>query len=514
MTSKIDMHSTKARYLLQLEEITKAFPNVLANNHISFDLQAGEIHALLGENGSGKTTLMKVLYGIYKPDSGRIRIEGKEVAILNPRDAVAQGIGMVHQNFMLVPSLTVLENLMLGFELRRGPILDFKRLQQDVEEVFANVGLPMVPLNNRISTLSVGEQQRIEIIKALLHGAKILILDEPTAVLTPQEVERLGKVLLKLRSDGYGIVLITHKLDEVFEFSDRVTVLRRGERVASMAIREVDKAGLANLMVGRQIENLDITKIQPCEKEILSLSDVSVCSYNESQKLERISLAVHQGEIFGIAGISGNGQRTLADVIFGLQKHDEGEIRFDGHLMQGWNVAKALNLGIGYIPEDRQTVGLVLNFTIEENLVVKDSYLSAFSNCGVLNWMKIHKNAETLIQKFDIRPPQRNMILRWMSGGNQQKVIVARELSPENCLIIAAEPTRGLDVGSVDYVHRMLLEQRKSGKGVILISTDLDEVMKLSDRVAVLFRGRIIKTIERGSMTRGKLGLLMAGVTD
>ncbi|MEJ7669607.1 MAG: ABC transporter ATP-binding protein [Casimicrobiaceae bacterium] len=502
------------KLLVRLSGIVKAFPNVLANAGIDLELCAGEIHGLLGENGSGKSTLMKILYGIYQPDAGSISISGRQVVINSPRDAVRHGIGMVHQHFMLVPSLTVVENLMLGIETRRGLLLDREPIRRKTKELFERTGLSPVSLDARTDTLSVGEQQRVEILKALLRGAKTLVLDEPTAVLTPQEAERLGEMLLQLRHSGYGIVLITHKLDEVTAFCDWVTVLRQGKNVASRPARGISKQELATLMVGRKLTDVGLGDRAPSKEVLLALDGVTVHSRNGKGELDGVSLAVHSGEILGIAGVAGNGQGALAEVLVGLRRIDRGTIRVGGVPADDWNVRRAIREGVGYIPEDRQCIGLVLNLSVEENLVLKSIERPRFSTCGVIRFRFIRQHADELIKAFDVRPSIAISPVRWLSGGNQQKVILARELAPENRIIVAAEPTRGLDVGSVDYIHRTLVRQRDKGSGIVLISTDLDEVLRLSDRVAVLYAGKVVKVLERRTATREVIGLFMAGGSE
>jgi simple sugar transport system ATP-binding protein len=496
--------------LLRLRGIVKAFPNVVAVNGVDLDVHAGEIHALLGENGSGKSTLMKIVYGIYDADSGEVLVEGKPVRISNPRVAVAHGIGMVHQHFTLVPSLTVLENLMLGYERCVGPFLDRRSMGGEIAALFDRIRLPSVPFDARVETLSVGEQQRVEIIKAMLRGAKLLFLDEPTAVLTPQEAEQLGRFLTGLREQGYGIVLITHKLEEVFAFSNRVTVLRRGHRVGTRLTEEVDRSSLASLMVGRPIESLAKDPVKPGE-EMFALDRVTVTSPGARPFLDNVSLAVRRGEILGIAGVAGNGQQPLAEVLTGLRAIDSGERRLGQARVEPWTIHQSLQAGVGYIPEDRQSVGLVLELTVAENLVLKSADDKPFSRWGRLDWPRIRAHAAEMISRYDIRPPMPDARVGLLSGGNQQKVILARELSPNGQMIVAAEPTRGLDIGSVDFVHRTLLDQRAKGSAIVLISTDLDEIISLSDRVAVMFEGRIVRILERDEITRDQLGTLMSG---
>lgn len=497
--------------LLRLRGIIKAFPNVVAVNGVDLDVHAGEIHALLGENGSGKSTLMKIVYGIHDADSGEILVNGRPTKITTPRVAVANGIGMVHQHFTLVPTLTVVENLMLGYERRRGPFLDRPSMRGEITALFDRIKFPAVPLDARVENLSVGEQQRVEIIKAMLRGAQLLILDEPTAVLTPQEAEQLGRFLLGLRQQGYGIVLITHKLDEVFAFSNRVTVLRRGHRVASRLTAEMDRASLANLMVGRPIDSLTVDSAKP-GAEVFALEQVTVLSPGARPLLNDVTLAMRGGEILGIAGVAGNGQQTLAEVLTGLRAIDSGERRLNRSRAEPWTIDGSLREGIGYIPEDRQAVGLVLELTVAENLILKSADREPFSRWGRLDWMNIRTHAREMIARYDIRPPMSDARVGLLSGGNQQKVILARELSPDGQMIVAAEPTRGLDIGSVDFIHRTLLAQRNKGSAVVLISTDLDEIISLSDRVAVMFEGRIVTVLERSEVTREGIGALMSGV--
>jgi len=498
--------------VLELRGITKRFPGVLANDHIDLTLNQGEILALLGENGAGKTTLMNILYGLYKPDEGEIFVRGKKIDIHSPSDAIAQGIGMVHQHFMLVPVFTVTDNVMLGDEyVRGGGFLDRRRAAARIREISRQYNLQVDP-EAYIKDLPVGLQQRVEIIKLLFRDAEILILDEPTAVLTPQEVNELFTIMKSLVEHGKSIIFITHKLREVMEFSDRITVIRAGKVVGTTTPQEADQNKLAAMMVGRQIE-LQIEK-KPAEpgEVVLQVRNLKVLDTRNLIAVDDVSFDVRAGEILGIAGVQGNGQTELVRAVTGLLRPVGGEIRFLGKKVTHATPKEFFELGSAHIPEDRQKDGLVLTYPVKDNLVLNTYYQPPFARGVMLNQPSIYANAEELIRKFDIRTPSVMTMLSSLSGGNQQKVIVAREFSRPIKLLVASQPTRGLDVGSIEYIHHRLVEKRDEGCAVLLVSTELDEIMELSDRIAVMYRGRILVTVDAREVTKEQIGLYMAGI--
>jgi simple sugar transport system ATP-binding protein len=498
--------------ILELHGITKRFPGVLANDHIDLDLREGEIHALLGENGAGKTTLMNILYGLYKPDEGEIRVNGNKIEIHSPRDAIACGIGMVHQHFMLVPVFTVVDNVMLGDEyVRGGGFLDRRKAANRILEISQQYNLQVDPFAY-IKDLPVGLQQRVEIIKLLFREANILILDEPTAVLTPQEVDELFKIMKSLVASGKSIIFITHKLREVMEFSDRITVIRNGKVVGTTTPQEADQNKLAAMMVGRQID-LTIEKKPAAPQEVvLEVRNLKVLDARKLIAVNGVSFEVRAGEVLGIAGVQGNGQTELVRALTGMQHPVEGEIRILGKEMTHASPKEFFEIGAAHIPEDRQKDGLVLTYPVKDNFILNTFYKPPFARGIVLQQPQIIANAEELVQKFDIRTPSIFTTLSSLSGGNQQKVIVAREFSRPIKLLIAAQPTRGLDVGSIEYIHNRLIEKRDEGCAVLLVSTELDEIMQLSDRIAVMYRGRIVATVNAAEVTKQQIGLYMAGL--
>ncbi len=470
--------------LVVLEHITKRFPGVLANDDVSLELRPAEVHALIGENGAGKSTLMRVLYGMYPADEGRIVVEGQEVKIASPRDAIALGIGMVHQHFVLVDTFTVTENIILGNEGQA--VLDRAGAEKRVLELADSYGFHVQP-DAIIEDLSVGEEQRVEILKALYRGVEILILDEPTAVLTPGETQDLFQNLRNLRDAGKTIVFISHKLDEVMQIADRITVLRRGGVVGETTPAQTTKAKLAEMMVGRPV-------LFRLEKPEVEIGDpvLHVEGLEGSGRLHGLSFEVRAGEILGVAGVEGNGQRELAETLIGLRTPDAGEILLDGKAIAGWSVQDIRNAGVAYIPEDRQEQGLVLDMTIWENVVLGRHDDAEFSSrFGVMFIRKIKDLAERLVKLFDVRTRSIDVAVSTLSGGNQQKLILARELETDPKLMIAAQPTRGLDVGAIEFVWSQILEQKEAGRAVLLISAELDEIYALSDRIVTLYEGRI-----------------------
>ncbi len=492
---------------IEMLGITKKFGCFTANDHIDFSLKKGEIHALLGENGAGKSTLMNILYGIYSATEGKILISGKEVQITSPRVAISHGVGMVHQHFMLVSNFTVAENMILGMHKRTW--LNIRQVENTLRELSERYGLKVNP-KARISTLSVGEQERVEIMKALYRKVDVLILDEPTAVLTPQETEDLFTVLRNLAKSGVSIIIITHKLEEVMAVTDRVTVLRMGKKITTVQTNQTDKKELARMMVGRDVL-LDIPKPEPCTgKNVLELKDVS-CTEHGTKKLNGISLCVREGEILGIAGVDGNGQRELSRVVAGLLSTDGGEIHLNGRRINGESIAKIIREGVSYIPEDRLKDGLLGEFSIEDNFIIQT--LHRFTKYRLFDKKRIRNNALQLITEYDIRANGPAQPTKLLSGGNQQKLIFARELGREPKLLLAAQPTRGLDIGATEFVWKRIMEAKKKGVAVLLISTELDEILTLSDRVLVFYEGKTIGSeLKPDLIDVAKIGLLMAGV--
>src|SRR3989441_3913732 len=496
--------------VLELRGITKEFPGVLANDHVDFDLRRGEVHALLGENGAGKSTLMSILYGLYTPDSGEILMNGKPVAIHSPKNAIELGIGMVHQHFMLIPVMTVTENIVLAQEPRHaGVLLDYDAAAERVRELSTSFGLAVDP-NARIQKITVGQQQRVEILKALYRGAEILILDEPTAVLTPQEATELFAILKDLVAQGKSIVFITHKLNEVLEVADRITVLRRGKRVETIPREGATEAGLARSMVGREVLlRVDKKPAAPGEP-LLRVEDLSVRDDRGLEAVRDVSFEVRSGEIVGIAGVDGNGQSELIDALTGLRRVTSGYISIGGQDLTHATAREALDAGLGHIPEDRQRRGLVLEFNLAENLVLHDYGKEPFSHLGWLNPRRWLRWAAGLLKEFDVRGGGPSTRGGSLSGGNQQKVVVAREVSRNPSVLIAAQPTRGLDVGAIEFVHRRLVEQRDAGKAVLLVSLELEEILSLADRILVIYEGRIVAELSP-DVTEEEVGIAMTG---
>jgi simple sugar transport system ATP-binding protein len=499
--------------ILELRGITKRFPGVLANDHIDLDLNQGEILALLGENGAGKSTLMNILYGLYQPDEGEIIVRGKKLTVHSPNDAIDAGVGMVHQHFMLVPVLTVTENVMLGVEsLRGGVFLDRRKSAARIREIAEKFGLAVDP-NSYIKDLPVGVQQRVEIIKLLYRSADILILDEPTAVLTPQEADELFKVMRSLVAQGKSIIFITHKLREVLAVADRIMVLRLGKVVGQADPKTATQPQLASMMVGRDVTlKAKKTHCVPGDT-VLKIDRLSVLDDRENLAVNEVTLAVQAGEVVGVAGVQGNGQTEFVEALTGLRSVLGGAISIDGRDTTGATPRKVIETGVAHVPEDRQADGLVLSYPIADNMVLNTYYLPPFARGAVIQQDEVGKTATDLVKQFDVRTPGIGTPASSLSGGNQQKVIVAREFSRPIKLLIASQPTRGLDVGSIEYIHSRILEKRDTGCAVLLVSTELDEIMALSDRIAVMYRGKIIAIVDSPHVTKEYLGLLMAGVS-
>ena len=498
--------------LLRVEQLTKRFPQVVANERISLDIYKGEIHCLLGENGAGKSTLAECLYGFYKPDSGQIYYKGNPVKLASPVDAISLGIGMVHQHFVLVPPLTVIENVVVGIQ-ETSFILDLKQAEQRLLKICETYGIHL-DLHAKIWQLSVGEQQWVEILKALYVGSELLILDEPTAVLTPQETDRFFSTLKQMSREGLSILLITHKLNEVMQISDRVTVLRRGRLVATVQTAEVTKAELARMMVGREVV-FRVHKTESARKEpVLEVKNLRARGDKGQEVLQGISLTLHRGEILGLAGISGNGQKELFEVLSGVRRAESGQVFLEGEEITNRPSNYIMARGVGHVPEDRLHEGLVPDFSLSENLILGQQRSVLYRRGLFLNREQIRKFAAMCVSTFEIKTPSLSHTTKFLSGGNIQKIILAREFTQCPQCLLANQPTRGLDVGVIEYVHQRLLEKRAEGIGILLASEDLDEIMDLSDRIAIIFKGQIMGIFECKEAKLEKIGLLMAGVKD
>jgi len=503
--------ATQGPALLEMRGITKRFPGVLANYDIDFDVRAGEVHTLFGENGAGKSTLMRVLYGFYQPDAGKLYLEGKPVDIGSPAAAIAHGIAMVHQHFMLVPTLTVAENVSLGLKSTRGPLKDLRRVSDRIEDLSSAYGLEVNP-SALVWQLSVGERQRVEIMKALYRESRLLVLDEPTAVLTPREVEDLFRVLRQMAADGRGLIFISHKIREVFALSDRITVLRAGRKVATVSPSEVTADQLAEMMVGRQI-GAEAAPSGANRGEVrLSVRDLVVRGDRGTESVRGLSLDLHAGEIVGIAGVSGNGQRELGEAIACLRAPLRGSVQIDGVEVAGKKAASARRAGLGYVPEERMRDGVIADFSVAENLMLVGSEKPAFVHLGFLRRSSLRSHAKELVSAFDVRTPGIDTPVRNLSGGNIQKLILARELSGNPKVLLIAQPTRGVDIAAARYIHERLFEQAGNGIAVLVISEDLDEVISISDRILVMYEGTIIGEVGPRTTTREAIGLMMAGV--
>jgi simple sugar transport system ATP-binding protein len=495
---------------LEMRNIVKRFPGVLANDHVNFDVKAGEIHALLGENGAGKSTLMKILYGLYSPDEGEILLDGEPISIESPNDSIRYGIGMIHQHFMLVDNLSVAQNVALGLKTSRGPVVDLAAVSARILELSNQYGLKVDP-KAIISNLAVGERQRVEIIKALYRGAALLVLDEPTAVLTPQEVDDIFVIFKEMAAEGHALIFISHKLDEIFALTDRVTVLRDGRVVGTVPTDSVNKKKLANMMVGREVI---LERFRPAVEtgEVrLELRSVNAVNDNDIPILRDLSLEVRGGEILGVAGVSGNGQRPLAEAIAGLRSVSSGQILLEGKDVTNADPAQMYEVGLSYIPEERMHDGVVKDFSVSDNVILQDHIHPPYSNGLFLNFKAIESKSRELVKSYNVKTPSLDTPVKNLSGGNIQKLILARELDRKPRVLIAAQPTRGVDIGATEYIHAQLLAQRSEGLATLLISEDLDEVKSLSDRILVMFGGESMGIVDADKVTIDQLGLMMAG---
>jgi simple sugar transport system ATP-binding protein len=488
--------------------IVKIFPGVVANEEVNFSVKRGEIHGLLGENGAGKTTLMSILYGLYKPDSGEILFDGEKVDFHSPRDAIRAGIGMVHQHFMLVSKMTALDNILLGYRTPRDPLMDYEWARKRIEELSKLYGIE-VDLDEKIIDMSVGEQQRVEILKALFRDVKLLILDEPTSVLTPAESERLFRALRKMSERGLTVIFITHKLREALAVTDRITVLRKGKDVGTLITKDTNEMELARLMVGREVEMVIEKKRSEIGSELLRLENVHARNDRGLPALKGINLSVRRGEILGLAGVSGNGQKELEEVIVGTRKIEKGRIIFDGRDVTKMGVRNRMAMGISCIPEDRIETGMAPSLSVEENLILRD--FANFSKKSFMNFELVERHAKKLVLEFGIKTSSTKAAARTLSGGNIQRLIIARELSRDPLLLVASQPTRGLDVAGIEYVRKRLISFAEKGKAVLLISEDLEEIMQLSDRIAIIFEGEIKGILDREHADLDRIGIMMSG---
>lgn len=496
--------------VIEMHEITKIFGEFVANDKINLELRKGEIHALLGENGAGKSTLMNMLAGLLEPTSGEIVVNGQVVKLDSPSKAASLGIGMVHQHFMLVEAFTVAENIILGSELTKNGVLDIARATREINELSERYGLTVDP-SAKVADISVGAQQRVEILKTLYRGADILIFDEPTAVLTPSEIDELMAIMKNLVKEGKSIILITHKLDEIRAVSDRVTVIRRGKSIETVEIAGATNADLAEMMVGRSVSfKTEKQEAQPKEV-ILSIKDLVVNENRGVPAVKNLSLDVRAGEIVGIAGIDGNGQSELIQAITGLRKIESGSVELKGQSIVGLHPRQITEMSVGHVPEDRHRDGLVLEMMISENIALQTYYKEPLSKKGILNYTNILDYAKKLMQEFDVRAASEIVPAQALSGGNQQKAIIAREIDRNPDLLIVSQPTRGLDVGAIEYIHKRLIQERDNGKAVLVVSFELDEILNVSDRIAVIHDGKIQGIVTPETTNKQELGVLMAG---
>ena len=500
------------KYVVEMLNIRKEFPGIVANDNITLQLKEGEVHALLGENGAGKSTLMGMLFGMYKPDRGCIKVRGQEVKISNPNVANELGIGMVHQHFKLVDNFTVTENIILGCEPKKGLTVDIKTAAKRIEELSKKYGLNVDPYA-KIEDISVGMQQRVEILKMLYRDANVLIFDEPTAVLTPSEIDELLAIMKGMIKEGKSIILITHKLREIKEVAHRCTVIRRGKYIGTVDVAECSEGDMAKMMVGREVSfKVDKTEAKPKET-VVKIENLSVKNNKKVLGLKNFSLELKAGEIVGIAGVEGNGQTELVEALTGMRPVESGTIEFKGKNITKDSIRKRIDDGMAHIPEDRHKRGLILDYTMEDNMVLKAYKKQPFSKWGLINRTKIAEYAKYIIEKYDVRSGEGGQsIARSLSGGNQQKGVIGREIESNPDLLIAVQPTRGLDVGSIEYIHKQLVEQRDLGKAVLLVSLELDEVLNVSDRIAVVNNGELVGIVNANETNENEVGLMMAGI--
>ena len=499
-------------YVVEMLNIRKEFPGIVANDNITLQLKEGEIHALLGENGAGKSTLMGMLFGMYKPDRGSIKVRGKEVKISNPNIANDLGIGMVHQHFKLVDNFTVTENIILGCEPRKGLTVDIKKAAKKIEDLSKQYGLNVDPYA-KIEDISVGMQQRVEILKMLYRNANVLIFDEPTAVLTPSEIDELISIMKNMTKEGKSIILITHKLREIKEAANRCTVIRRGKYIGTVDVKDTTEADMAKMMVGREV-SFKVEKVEAKPKDVVvKIENLSVNNNKKVLGLKNFSLDIRAGEIVGIAGVEGNGQTELVEALTGMRNIESGKIIFKGKNIVKESIRQRIDDGMAHIPEDRHKRGLILDYTMEDNMVLKAYRNKPFSKNGLINRAKISEYAKKIIETFDVRSGEGGKsIARSLSGGNQQKGVIGREIESDPDFLIAVQPTRGLDVGSIEYIHKRLVEQRDLGKAVLLVSLELDEVLNVSDRIAVVNNGELIGIVNANETNENEVGLMMAGI--
>lgn len=497
--------------ILKMISISKYFGTFAANEDVGLEVQKGEIHSLLGENGAGKSTLMNVLYGLYKPEKGEIFFEGKKLNLNSSKDAIDVGIGMIHQHFMLIPVHTVLENVIMGMGKEKGFVIDKAKLEKEILDIASKYGMK-ISLHSKVSDLSVGEQQRVEIVKALYRGAKLLIMDEPTAVLTPQETEELFTTLRRMADGGMSIILITHKLNEVMAVCDKVTVLRDGKVTGKIDIKETNELELTKAMIGRELSPVCKESISCKGDKVLELKDISFEEDKGAKLLNNINLQLCSGEVLGIAGVDGNGQKELAEVIAGLIHATSGRVFLGDEEITNKTISEIINMGVGYIPEDRHKRGLVLDFSVSENLILKDYCKKPYRKKVFFDFNVIRKHADEMISKYSIKTQSRNDEASKLSGGNQQKIVVAREVDKLPKLLIAVQPTRGVDIGAIEFIHKQIIKAKEQGTAVLLISTELSEINSLSDRIAVIYKGGIVGEIDQSEFEESTIGLMMAGI--